>query len=108
VLESWSGYERADPIRSIFGIDPHALARNSPALTLDRAARALRRHHTYFWFYSGTGDRYERQNAAFAAQLRRLHLPAHYFVVHGGHNWALWRGNASRALLAMSRRLHAA
>jgi len=25
--------------------------------------------------------------------------------VRGGHNWALWRGNASKALLAASRHL---
>src|SRR2546430_8043800 len=30
VLESWSGYEKADDIKSIFGGRPEALARNSP------------------------------------------------------------------------------
>jgi enterochelin esterase-like enzyme len=105
VLESWSGYERADPIRSIFGARPSTLVHNSPSLTLGHVAARLRRAHTFFWFYSGTGDRFEPQNAAFARELKSEHLPAHYFVVRGGHNWALWRGNASRALLAMSRRL---
>jgi enterochelin esterase-like enzyme len=105
VLESWSGYEQADPIRSIFGTTQSVLVRNSPSLTLGHVAERLRRDHTFFWFYSGTGDRYERQNAAFARQLKSERLAAHYFVVRGGHNWALWRGNASRALLAMSRRL---
>jgi enterochelin esterase-like enzyme len=108
VLESWSGYERADPIRSIFGIGTSTLVRNSPSLTLAPVADKLRRAHTYIWFYSGTGDHFLRQNTAFAAELRRHHLPFHYFVVHGGHNWGIWRGNASRALLAMSQRLHAA
>ncbi|HEX7626247.1 MAG TPA: alpha/beta hydrolase-fold protein [Gaiellaceae bacterium] len=108
VLESWSGYQRADPIRSIFGVDRSVLARNSPSVTLPRVAARLRRLHTYFWFYSGTGDRYVRQNTAFAAELRRFHLPYRYFVVRGGHNWAIWRGNASRALVAMSQRLHGA
>jgi len=108
VLESWSGYQLADPIRSIFGTSRAALAKNSPALTLGRQAARLRRDHTYFWFYSGTGDHFVGQNTAFAAQLRRLRLPHHYFVVRGGHNWAIWRGNASRALIAMSKRLHAA
>ncbi|HEX4526888.1 MAG TPA: alpha/beta hydrolase-fold protein [Gaiellaceae bacterium] len=108
VLESWSGYQRADPIRSIFGLDRSALARNSPSLTLGAVAARLRRAHTYVWFYSGTGDHYLKQNTAFAAELARYHIPFHYFVVHGGHNWGIWRGNASRALLAMSRRLHGA
>ncbi len=59
------------------------------------------------WFYSGTDDRFRPQNARFARRLNRLHLPHRFFLVRGGHNWALWRGNASRALLALSRRLHA-
>ena len=108
VLESWSGYERADPIRSIFGIDRSVLARNSPNLTLGYAAPKLRRAHTYIWFYSGTGDHFVKQNTAFAAELRREHIPFHYFVVRGGHNWGIWRGNAGRALIAMSRRLRGA
>ncbi|MGZ4402827.1 MAG: alpha/beta hydrolase [Gaiellaceae bacterium] len=108
VLESWSGYQRADPIRSIFGIDPSLLARNSPSLTLGRVAAKLRRAHTYVWFYSGTGDHFLAQNTAFAAELRRYRIPFHYFVVRGGHNWGIWRGNASRALVAMSGRLHGA
>lgn len=108
VLESWSGYQQADPIRSIFGVDRSLLARNSPSLTVGAVAARLRRDHTYIWFYSGTGDQAVKQNTAFAAELRRLHLPFRYFVVHGGHNWGIWRGNASRALIAMSRRLHGA
>jgi enterochelin esterase-like enzyme len=107
VLESWSGYERADPLRAIFGRGHAILARNSPLQTLGHAAQALRAAHTYFWFYSGTGDRYEQQNAAFAKLLGRERLPYRYRIVRGGHNWALWRGNAADALLAVARRLHA-
>ena len=105
VLESWSGYERADNIGSVFGHRADLLMRNSPLLTLDAAASALRRAHTFLWFYSGTDDRFRAQNAAFAAALARQHLAHRFFVVRGGHNWALWRGNAARALLAVSRRL---
>jgi enterochelin esterase-like enzyme len=108
VLESWSGYQRADPIRSIFGLDPSVLTRNSPSITLGPVAAKLRRNHTYIWFYSGTGDHFVKQNTAFAAELKHYRLPFHYFVVRGGHNWGIWRGNASRALIAMSRRLHGA
>ena len=108
VLESWSGYEHADPVRSIFGIDRSLLASNSPALTLAAVAARLRRDHTYVWFYSGTGDHFLKQNTAFAGELRRYRIPFHYFIVHGGHDWGIWRGNASRALIAMSRRLHGA
>jgi len=108
VLESWSGYERADPIRSIFGADPVVLERNSPSITLGASVRRLRRAHTYFWFYSGTTDRFLRQNTAFAQELKRDRLAHRYFVIRGGHNWAIWRGNAARALVAMARRLGAA
>jgi enterochelin esterase-like enzyme len=107
VLESWSGYQQADPLRSIFGGRPALLARNSPLLTLPHAAAKLRAHHTYFWFYSATQDHFHFQNAAFAHELRRFGIPFHYFAVSGGHNWALWRGQATNALLAAAERLHA-
>jgi enterochelin esterase-like enzyme len=74
-------------------------------LTLDAAAAALRRAHTFLWFYSGTDDRFRRQNAAFAAELGKQHLRYRFYLVRGGHNWALWRGSAARALLAVSRHL---
>jgi enterochelin esterase-like enzyme len=105
VLESWSGYERADDIGSVFGHRSSLLARNSPSLTLATAAPALRRAHTFLWFFSGTDDKFRTQNAAFAAALQNDHLPHRFFLVRGGHNWALWRGNAARAMLAASRRL---
>lgn len=108
VLESWSGYERADDIGSIFGHRAALLVHNSPLDTLAAAAPALRRAHTFFWFYSGSDDRFLPQNAAFAAELARRGLAHRFFVVRGGHNWALWRGNAARAMLAASRRLRGA
>ena len=105
VLESWSGYERADDVRSIFGHRPALLRRNSPAATVGREARALRARHAYVWFYTGTGDAMLAQNEAFAAQLTRLGI-GHRFRVHrGGHDWALWRAQAANALLAASRHL---
>ena len=106
VLESWSGYERADPVRAIFGAKDTPLLRwNSPLLTLPGRAAKLRREHVRFWLYTGTGDPLRPQNTLFAAELRRLRLPFTYYVVRGGHNWALWRGNAARAYLAASRGL---
>jgi enterochelin esterase-like enzyme len=107
VLESWSGYERADPIRAIFGGRRQLLVRNSPLLTLPRVARKLRRDHTFIWFYSATRDHFHEQNSAFARELARARIPFSYFAVRGGHNWALWRGQASNALLAAAKRLRA-
>lgn len=101
-LESWSGYQQADDIGSIFGHRRPLLAANSPLATVARAAPALRQTHAYFWFYSGSDDHFEPQNARFATELRTLGLPHRFFVVRGGHNWALWRGNAADAYLAAS------
>ena len=108
VVESWSGYERADAIPAIFGKGTGILRRNSPQITIRHAAKVLRRRHVYFWLYSGTGDRELKQNNRFAHTLSKLHLPHRYFVVHGGHDWSLWRGHAAVAYLAVSRRVHAA
>jgi S-formylglutathione hydrolase FrmB len=105
VVESWSGYEQADPIRSIFGSDRAKLTANSPLLTLPAQASALRRDHVYFWFYSGTDDSFLNQNRQFAGDLARYGLAHRFLVRRGGHNWALWRGNAAVALLAASEHL---
>ncbi len=107
VVESWSGYERADPIRSIFGTDKARLAAQTPLLQVGRAAPALRRAHTYFWFYSGSDDHFLGQNRQFAAQLGQLGITHRFLIRRGGHNWALWRGNAAVSLLAAGRRLEA-
>jgi enterochelin esterase-like enzyme len=106
VLESWSGYTVADDIASIFGRKQSLLRRNSPSLTLSSAAPALRAAHTFVWFYSGSTDEsLLPQNSAFAHELAKLRIPVHYTVVRGGHDWALWRGQAAKALLAASERL---
>jgi enterochelin esterase-like enzyme len=105
VLESWSGYEKADDLEPIFGGDQRVLAANSPSLELPQVARTLRRAHTYVWFYSGTKDRLRVENAAFADELARDGIHHRFLVLRGGHNWAIWRGSASLALLAASRHL---
>lgn len=106
VLESWSGYELADTNqRTVYGVDPSRLSFNSPLLELPRQAAALRRAHTFVWFYSGQADPLRTQNADFAAALNRAGIANRFLVVRGGHNWSLWRGNASLALLAASNHL---
>jgi enterochelin esterase-like enzyme len=102
VLESWSGYEKAANIEAIFHGDPRLLAWNSPLLQLPRVAPALRRARTFVWLYSGTTDGLRAENEAFVAELARAGIPHRYFLVRGGHTWALWRGEAARALLAAS------
>ncbi len=105
VVESWSGYEQADPIRSIFGRSKALLRRNTPLRTLTAAAPKLRRAGTFFWLYTGSNDSFLSQNVAFSSLLGRDRLAHRFRVVRGGHNWALWRGNAADSYLAASRHL---
>jgi enterochelin esterase-like enzyme len=108
LVESWSGYETADPVNSIFGRHRSLLELNTPLDRLAAAAPQLRRAHTFFWLYSGLEDRFLGQNEAFARLLGRNGIPHRFYVVRGGHNWALWRGNAANAYLAASRHLRRA
>lgn len=105
VVESWSGYQRPDKIRSVFGTNLQLLAANDPRLLLPHVAPALRSQHTYFWFYSGSTDPLRKQNVAFARQLASARVPHAFFQVYGGHNWALWRDEARAAYLAAASRL---
>ena len=105
LVESWSGYEKADDIGAIFGHRPALLVRNTPLDTLASAASALHSAHAFFWLYSGRDDRFFGQNAQFASLLARDRIPYKFRIVRGGHNWALWRGNAADAYLAASKHL---
>jgi enterochelin esterase-like enzyme len=105
VVESWSGYERPDKLRSIFGANLQLLQVNDPRTLVRNVALTLRHTGTYFWFYSGSTDRFRTQNAAFARELTALRLPHTYRLVYGGHNWAIWRDNARVAYLAAASRL---
>ncbi len=105
VLDSWSGYERADDLKSIFGGERQLLQANSPLDILGRVAPALRRDGTFVWAYSGTTDSFHGQNAAFASALDRAGIPHRFRLLRGGHNWAIWRAQAANALLAASRHL---
>jgi S-formylglutathione hydrolase FrmB len=101
-VESWSGYERPDKLRSIFGPRLQLVGPNDPRLLLPKVAPALRRSGFYVWFYSGRSDPLRYQNEAFAAELRRYGVPHRFFEATGGHNWALWRNEAVPAFLAAS------
>jgi enterochelin esterase-like enzyme len=108
VVESWSGYERAADLGSVFGHRPALLRWNSPQLTVAAVAKRLRREHTLFWLYVGTGDRDAAENRAFARTLARAGVRHRFFFVRGGHDWAIWRGSAARAYLAAARGLRGA
>jgi enterochelin esterase-like enzyme len=105
VVESWSGYERPARLHSLFGKHLQLLTANDPRLLLPRVAPLLRKRGTYFWFYSGSTDRFRHQNAAFARELQREHIAHHFFRVYGGHTWAIWRDSARAAYIAAADRL---
>ena len=105
VLESWSGYMKADDILSVFGRDRARLKANTPRTFLRFVAAPIRRRHTFIWFYSSREDRSFAQNTAFANQLEQFHIRHEFRVVVGGHNWRAWRDNFPAALLAASRGL---
>ena len=105
LVESWSGYMTADDIGSIFGHRLPLLKSNTPLTSILGAAPALRRAHTFFWLYTGKDDHFLDQNRAFVTLLASERIPYRFRLVHGGHNWALWRGNAADAYLAASRHL---
>jgi enterochelin esterase-like enzyme len=102
VLESWSGYELADPITAIFDHHERLLDHNSPLLQLPGVVSALRKDRAYVWFYAGRtdGKGLRAENARFAAELARARIAHRFFVVPGGHDWGVWREHAASALLA--------
>jgi enterochelin esterase-like enzyme len=105
VVESWSGYQRADNIPAIFGHNRSLLAYNSPSAYLPQVARVLRARGVFIWFYSGSRDRMLAQNVSFDRQLAANRIPHAFFVDSGGHTWAIWRANAQKALLVAAARL---
>jgi len=105
LVESWSGYERAPANNAVFGRDLQNVDANTPLNVLPLVAQALRTAHTFVWFYSGSDDPYRHQNRAFDRELKRYHVAHRYHEFRGGHNWALWRGQALHSLLFAERRL---
>jgi enterochelin esterase-like enzyme len=106
LVESWSGYERASPRRSLFGRGTALVKYNSPLDELPRVASALRRAGTFFWFYCGAKDPLRKQNVDFASALARAQIRHRFFVVLGRHDWRAWRGNAAASILAVEHLLY--
>ena len=101
-VESWSGYEIAQNIPSVFGRDGALMTANSPIDELPGVAARLRARGVRFWFYTSTRDRSRFQNLAFARMLASFGIQNHAFMVDGGHDWATWRPRVPAALIAAS------
>lgn len=102
LLESWSGYMRADRMPGVFGRGTRLRRYNSPARWLPRVAGQVLANHTYIWFYSGASDYLTRQNRAFAGELTAFGVPHRFFTAPGRHNWRLWRGQLPQAFITAS------
>jgi enterochelin esterase-like enzyme len=105
LLESWSGYMRAERKPAIFGHGAHLLAYNSPTAWIASVASQLRANRTYVWFYIGARDPLSAQNRAFAVKLTALGVMHHFFTLQGTHNWRLWRSQMPHALITASEHL---
>jgi enterochelin esterase-like enzyme len=105
LLESWSGYMRAETRAPIFGGSPALLAYNSPASYAPQVAPALRSDRTFVWFYCGSSDGLRWQDVRFNAELAGLGVTHDFFEHHGGHSWALWRTLMPAALITASEHL---
>ena len=106
LLESWSGYVRADRIPAIFGRSTSVLTYNSPSKWIGTVAPQVRADHTYIWFYNGAQDSLGPQNHAFATRLATLGVAHHYFRAPGRHNWQVWRELMPQALITASDHLN--
>jgi len=105
LIQSWSGYMRADHIPAVFGHGARLLNYNSPAKWVTSVAPRLRADRTYIWFYIGATDPLAAQSRSFAAKLTSLGVAHRFFEPPGTHDWRLWRGQMPQALIAASEHL---
>ena len=108
MLESWSGYQRADDIGAIFGHVRALLRRNSPQRQVGASAAPCAARTPRSGSTAARATATSHRTGASHSSWTSLGLRHRFFVVRGGHNWALWRGNAARAYLAASRGLRGA
>ena len=103
VVESWAGYEYADPAEtSVYGDDPRVLAYDSPAEALPGEAATLRRAGTFFWITVGWKDAERFDNVQFASELAAAHLASTSTVVAGSHLPSFYRSILPSAFEAAS------
>ena len=79
-------------------LTPLSFLARTAAVFPDRTAIV---HGAQSWTYAALYARTRR----LASALAKAGIGHRFFMVRGGHNWALWRGEASLALLAASSHL---
>jgi len=104
VVESWSGYEHADPTETaVYGTSARLLAEDSPAVILARTAPVLRRAGVVFWLSVGWQDGLRFENAQFASRLVTARVPHRFVLLPGSHLPSVYRAELPAALVAASR-----
>jgi enterochelin esterase-like enzyme len=104
VVESWSGYFWQTRSTVFAHAPAAAIAANSPAAEVRTRGPRIRRLGLRAWIYQGRQDRSDPlQTVHFAAALRRAGAQVRFAFFPGGHDWALWRRETPRMLIAASR-----
>jgi enterochelin esterase-like enzyme len=104
VVQSWSGYFAQTPTGPFAHATPAALRANSPAAYVASLAAPIHRLGLRAWLLQGRLDwRSPQALRAFAARLHAAGADVRYGFFPGGHDWALWRAQAPRMLIAASR-----
>ena len=108
LVESWSGYKVRRQPRLDLRPPASAARANTPLDTLAAAAPALRAAaHLLLALHRHRRPDSSPRTTKFVSLLERAGIQHRFRLVHGGHNWALWRGNAADAYLAASKHLGA-
>jgi enterochelin esterase-like enzyme len=108
-FESWSGYFEAQLQGTFAGASPGTIAANSPAASVARRAREIRRVGLHAYLYDGAQERGAGvPMASFATELKNAGARVQSAVFPGGHDWALWRAQMPHMLIVASRWMEAA
>jgi enterochelin esterase-like enzyme len=103
VVQSWSGYFTQTPTGPFAFATPDGLRANSPAAYVSSLSAPIRRLGLRAWLLQGRLDwRSPQALRAFAGQLHAAGADVRYGFFPGGHDWALWRAQAPRMLIAAS------
>jgi enterochelin esterase-like enzyme len=109
VVEAWGGYFTQTPTAVYTGASPAVLRAASPADYLGTLAPQVRRLGLHAWLYQGRSDRLGTTALLrFAARLRAAGADVRTALFHGGHDWALFRAETPRMLVAAARWMSAA
>jgi enterochelin esterase-like enzyme len=97
-VSSWSGYFTANTPSVEGATGSPGWRRDSPSVYVPSMRPSLETKQVRISFYVGDLDRFASSNRAFDRQLTRLGVPHRFRVLHGRHDWTLWRGQLDAEL----------